>query len=84
VGRGRVAEISYAYKCREESMPGVARVEALVPQVHTRIAAIPLSKDLEGTIREGYAFSPMYTLGLSKNLREDEELVTCLKVEKAD
>jgi hypothetical protein len=35
-------------------------------------------------IREGYAFSPMYTLGLSKYLRENEELATCLKVEKAN
>jgi hypothetical protein len=83
VGPDRTAEIPYAYRCREESMHSVVRVEALVPQVHTRISAIPLSRDVEGVIREGYAFSPMYTLGLSKTLRENEELVTCLKVEKA-
>jgi hypothetical protein len=84
VGPDHATEIPYAYKCREESMQSVVRVEALVPQVHTKIAAIPLSKDVEGMIREGYAFSPMYTLGLSKDLRENEELITCLKVEKAD
>jgi hypothetical protein len=83
-GPDRVAEITYAYKCREESMQNVARVEALVPQVHTRIVAAPISTDVEGTIREGYAFSPMYTLGLAKDLRANEELITCLKVEKAD
>jgi len=84
VGTDRTVEIPYAYKCREERMQNAVRVEALVPQVHTKISAIPLSRDVEGMIREGYAFSPMYTLGLSKTLRENEELVTCLKVEKAD
>ena len=42
-----------------------------------------MSAGVEGTIREGYAFSPMYTLGLAKDLHEGEELITCLKVEKA-
>ena len=84
VGPQVSAEIPYAYKCREESMQNVKRVEALVPQVATRVSAIALSTGVTGMIREGYAFSPMYTLGLSKTLRESEELVTCLKVEKAD
>lgn len=64
-------------------MQDVMRVEALVPQVDTRIVAIPISNEVEGTIPEGYAFSPMYSLGLAKDLRENEELITCLKVEKA-
>jgi hypothetical protein len=84
VGREGEKGIVYAYKCREESMHDVTRVEALVPQVKTRVAAIPISDNVEGFIREGYAFSPMYTLGLSKDLRENEELITCLRLEKAD
>jgi hypothetical protein len=84
VGSEGVKEIVYAYKCREEGMGDVQKVEAHVPHVHTRVSVFPVSGHVEGYVREGYAFSPMFTLGLSKDLRENEELVTCLKVEKAD
>ena len=38
----------------------------------------------EGYIKEGYAFSPMYTLGYTGKLREKEDFTTWLRLEKAD
>lgn len=83
VGGEGVKEIVYAYKCRQAGMEEVAKVEAVVPQVNTRVTARPVSPHVSGFVREGYAFSPMYTLGLAKDLRENEEMITCLRVEKA-
>jgi hypothetical protein len=83
-GSEGLKEIVYLYKCREESMRGVKKVEAIVPQVDTRVSVFPVSADVDGYFREGYAFSPMYTLGLTKDLRQKEEMITCLRVEKAD
>ena len=83
-GRDATKEIAYKYKCREETVAGARRVEALVPQIHTRVAMLPLQGEFEGYIREGYAFSPMFTLGLTSNLSNNQEIITCLKLEKAD
>lgn len=76
--------IDYAYRCREERLKEVHRVEALVPQVKTLVSMKPVEGAMEGYIREGYAFSPMYTLGLTKELNDGEEMITCLKLEKAN
>jgi hypothetical protein len=88
-GSKGVKDIVYEYKCRTESMPDVEMVEAIIPQVNTRLTVFPAhdiqpgTHGIEGYFREGYAFSPMYTLGLAKSLKQNEELVTCLKVVKA-
>jgi hypothetical protein len=82
-GKEGVREISYAYKCREQTVKEARRVEAIVPQVDTRVSVVPVSERLGGYFREGYAFSPMYTLGLTGELRANEEMITCLRVEKA-
>ena len=84
IGPEGVKELYYRYKCREERMPRVARVEAVVPQIETRLAVYPLQDGVEGYCREGYAFSPMFTLGLEKSLRLNEEMITCLKVARAE
>ena len=39
--------------------------------------------DAAGYFREGFAFSPMYTLGIKKTVKAKGELRTWLKVEKA-
>jgi hypothetical protein len=83
-GPNEVKEIVYQYKCREESVPEATRVEAIVPQIKTRVSMLPVSKHLGGYFREGYAFSPMFTLGLTGNLSNNQEIITCLKLEKAD
>jgi len=77
-------EISYGYKCREERINDVSYVEAVIPQIQTKLSVKPVTDAVEGYFREGYAFSPMYTLGITKNISNNEELITCLKLEKAN
>ena len=42
------------------------------------------SSDAEGYIREGYAFSPMFTLGYKKTIKNKEVFATWLNLEKAN
>lgn len=82
VSKDDVKEISYEYKCREKSLDEIDYVEAIIPQVNTRIIMKTVDCIGKGYIREGYAFSPMYTLGILGKISLGEELKTCLKVEK--
>lgn len=84
VGDQEVHELDYQYRCREVHLEKADRVEAVIPQVNTRLTVFPVGDEVGGYFREGYAFSPMFTLGLTKTLKENEEMVTCLKVAKAD
>ena len=84
VGKTETREIPYEYKCREEVLKDAVRVEAVVPQVAAKLSMHSVGGSAAGYIREGYAFSPMYTLGFTGELRLNEEMTTCLKVEKAD
>jgi hypothetical protein len=82
-GASGVETIDYAYQCRQAEVTGVVLVEAVVPQVDTRLTMRADSDQASGYFREGFAFSPMYTLGLKKTIRGKGELRTWLKVEKA-
>ena len=84
VGRDEAKEVVYQYKCREECCAHIEKVEAVVPPIDTRVSLFPVNGEADGYFREGYAFSPMFTLGLSRNLSNREELITCLRLEKAD
>ena len=75
--------IRYAYKCREAQAEHAKKAQALIPNINTK-ASVGAKEDVTGYIREGYAFSPMYTLGLKKMMKEGEVLNSWLKVEKAD
>jgi len=79
-----IREISYNYKCREEKISDIKSVEVIIPQINTKMSVKPVNAANNGYIREGYAFSPMYTLGITKNISNNEELTTCLKLEKAN
>lgn len=72
--------IVYGYRCREDALEG-ADASALVPPIETRVT---LSAHGQGTgyYREGYAFSPMFTLGQRMTLGLGEEAVTWLRLEK--
>jgi len=83
-GENETKEINYRYRCREETVERVVIVQAVVPQVNTRVTMMPLNGEMTGYIREGYAFSPMYTLGLTNELSKNEEMITCLRLEKAN
>lgn len=75
-------EISYEYKCRSIQIEnGVAEVN--IPQIETHLA-MHGEKETVAYCNEGYAFSPMYTLGVKKVMKGKGELKTWLKVKKAN
>jgi hypothetical protein len=82
-GSSGTESIDYAYKCREAEMDNIVLAEALVPQVDTRLTMRTGSDDAGGYFREGFAFSPMYTIGIIKTVKGKGALRTWLKVEKA-
>ena len=57
--------------------------EVGVPQVDTRLTMWTDTSEATGYFREGFAFSPMYTIGIKKTVKGKGELRTWLKVEKA-
>jgi hypothetical protein len=82
-GLAGTESIDYAYQCREAQMDGIQSAEALVPQVDTRLSMRTDTAAACGYFREGFAFSPMYTIGIKKFIKGTGELHTWLKVEKA-
>lgn len=77
-------KIVYAYKCREEEMQGAKSAYAVIPEIETKVSLLAKKKDAKGYIKEGYAFSPMFTLGYTTKLKDKEAFATWLKLEKAD
>lgn len=75
--------ISYEYRCREESLQGASAVSAVIPAIETKVSLAP-SSEAQGYIREGYAFSPMFTLGYKKKITDKEMFATWLNLERAD
>jgi hypothetical protein len=83
-GPSQTESIEYAYQCRQVEMVNATSVEAVVPQVKSCLSMHSGSTGEVGYIREGFAFSPMYTLGIRKIIKGKGELRTWLKVEKAN
>ncbi|MFQ7490812.1 MAG: hypothetical protein ACLRMH_08525, partial [Lachnospiraceae bacterium] len=84
VGDTETKEIEYAYKCREAEVAGAKEVYAVIPPVDTKVSLTAEGKNYTGYVKEGYAFSPMLTLGYTTTLKNKEVFATCLKVEKAN
>ncbi|HAD06822.1 MAG TPA: hypothetical protein DCE76_06650 [Anaerolineaceae bacterium] len=82
VSSAGVDAIEYAYKCREAELEDIQRVEALIPQVDT-LLTMRADGLASGYYREGFSFSPMYTIGIKKSVKSNGELRTWLKVAKA-
>ena len=76
-------ELVYNYQCREESLAGAKEVSAVIPAIETKVS-MGASHGAEGYVWEGYAFSPMFTLGYQKQVSDKEVFATWLKLEKAD
>jgi hypothetical protein len=74
--------IDYAYRCREERVAAARRVQAVVPAVETKVSLVP-EGPAGGYVREGYAFSPMFTLGLTRTLRNQEVFSSWLRLARA-
>jgi len=82
MANGKSDSILYAYQCRENELEGVQSVKAVIPQVDTLLEMRP-ADEATGYYREGFSFSPMYTLGIKKTVKVKGELRTWLKVAKA-
>ena len=74
--------IRYAYRCREDEMAG-GEASALVPPVET-LVTLAAAGEHTAYYKEGYAFSPMFTLGAKSEIGQGEEMVTWLRLEKAN
>ena len=76
--------IPYAYRCREASLAGADEANCTLPPIKTKVTMTCDGRDKTGYVREGYAFSPMFTLGYTGTLKEKEAFSTWLKLERAD
>ena len=80
---GAYKELRYDYRCRAATQPDAALVLAEIPQVQTRVSLAALVDGCTGYFEEGYSFAPNLKIGLVKSIALNEELSTCLKVERA-
>ena len=55
-----------------------------MPQIETKVSMTSSKAEVVGYIKEGYAFSPMFTLGYTTTLKDKEVFATWLNLEKAD
>ena len=76
--------LDYEYKCREIVSSGASFASASIPAIDTKVSFEVGGSDFDVYVREGYAFSPMYTLGASKTIKDGEEITTWLNLEKAN
>ena len=72
---------AYKFYCNKD-LENAHSAEALIPQDDTRLTMRAESASV-GYFREGFSFSPMFTLGVRKIVKAKGELRTWLKVEKA-
>ena len=77
-------DIAYEYKCREAELAGAEAVSAVIPAIETKVSMTSSDKDAVGYVKEGYAFSPMFTLGYTKTISDKEVFATWLNLEKAN
>jgi hypothetical protein len=81
---GEKQELSYEYKCREVSMTEAENVSCTLPPIDTKVSMTCEGREKEGYFKEGYAFSPMFTLGYNGKLSDKEVFTTWLNLEKAN
>lgn len=83
-GGDNEGSVKYEYKCREIASEGASEASALIPDIDTLVSLKTDARDASVYIREGYAFSPMYTLGMNKKITEGEVVTTWLNLAKAN
>lgn len=74
--------LPYEYKCRELSKAGAKEVSCILPPMDTKVS-MTCDSGAVGYVKEGYAFSPMFTIGYTGDLKDKEVFTTWLKLEKA-
>ena len=80
----KTENIEYEYKCREAFVEGANCAKAVINAIDTEVTLTTDCKDAKGFIREGYAFSPMFTLGFEKKISLKEVYSTWLNLAKAN
>lgn len=75
-------KLDYEYKCRHLENKNNHPV-VTIPQVET-VLEMDSENDYVGYVNEGYAFSPMFTLGVKKTINGKGEFKSWLKVKKAN
>ena len=65
-------------------MESADSVSAVIPRLRRKVSMSMDKKEAKGYVREGYAFSPMFTLGYTTEVSDKEVVSTWLRLEKAD
>lgn len=81
---GEKETLAYEYKCREVSMAAAGKVSCTLPPIDTVVSMNCEGREKEGYFKEGYAFSPMFTIGYNGKLADKEVFTTWLNLEKAN
>ncbi len=79
---GKTEKCRYDYKCRENELKGATSTAVSIPPIKTRVVMECDDKEATGYYKEGYAFSPMYTLGYKTEIGCGQEVTTWLRLEK--
>lgn len=80
-GKEKTETINYEYKCRESFLNDSSEVSAVIPPIKTVVKMrAEGGSDVKGYIKEGYAFSPMFTLGYTADIKDKEALTTWLSL----
>ena len=80
----KTEEMVYAYRDREVCSANGTSAEAVITPVNTKVSVLPGTRGCSSYAHEGYAFSPMFTLGLRGTLKNGGEVTSWLRLEKAD
>ena len=65
-------------------LEGADAVSATIPPIKTLVSMKAEGSNKVGYFKEGYAFSPMFTLGYTGTLKEKEVFSTWLRLERAN
>ena len=57
-------------------------VRAVIPQIETAVSMSTNAEGAVGYVKEGYAFSPMFTLGYNSKIKDKEVVATWLQAGK--
>ena len=73
--------LTYAYRCR--ALEGKGTASAVIGAIGTKVS-LTAGEEADCYAREGYAFSPMFTLGAKGTISEKESFTSWLSLEKAN
>nr|MCR5584655.1 hypothetical protein [Lachnospiraceae bacterium] len=79
---GKTEKCHYDYRCRENELKGAKNTAVSIPPIKTKVVMECDDKQATGYYKEGYAFSPMYTLGYKTEIGAGQEVTTWLRLEK--